>query len=427
MDLVALKKSVENCPCGKEHRFDLKALEVDSGNLNRVGAILHANGFPKRVLVVADNNSMGVSKGIIENLLESGFTVEMRVYDDMKEARMEEVDELRVLLRRVDGILSVGSGSCNDICRYSTFLENKAFAIFATAPSMDGFASDGAPILKNGFKISYQCHQPSIIIADTKILAKAPKVLKQAGFGDMMAKFIAMADWRIANLVHGDYICPKVMQLVRQALAEIVELAPYVSLDDERAVKAIMESLVLSGLCMQFTNTSRPASGAEHVVSHYWECKKLERGEFADYHGKKVGVSTLMIAKIYHKVAEIESVKACKENLDWEEIKRAYGPNLTPEMLSLNTPTITEEIDPSVITEKWQEIRRAIKEEIPSVEELEKLYAQAGATTSIEDIKVDKKLCDDGLKFHPFMRKRVNLTRLLPMLGLDILDLYYND
>ena len=388
MDLVALKKSVENCPCGKEHRFDLKALEVDSGNVNRVGAILNANGFPKRVLVVADNNSMNVSKGIIENLTESGFTVEMRVYDDMKEARMEEVEELRVLLRRVDGILSVGSGSCNDICRYSTFLENKAFAIFATAPSMDGFASDGAPILKNGFKISYQCHQPSIIIADTKILAKAPKVLKQAGFGDMMAKFIAMADWRIANLVHGDYICPKVMQ---------------------------------------FTNTSRPASGAEHVVSHYWECKKLERGEFADYHGKKVGVSTLMIAKIYHKIADMESVVARKENLDWEEVKRAYGPNLTPEMLSLNTPTITEEIDPNVITEKWQEIRRAIKEEIPSVEELEKLYAQAGATTSIEDIKVDKKLCDDGLKYHPFMRKRVNLTRLLPMLGLDILDLYYND
>ena len=84
-----------------------------------------------------------------------------------------------------------------------------------------------------------------------------------------------MADWRIAHLVHGDYICEKVMDLVRRALKEIVELAPFVSGNDERAVKAIMESLVLSGLCMQCTNSSRPASGAEHVVSHYWECKKL--------------------------------------------------------------------------------------------------------------------------------------------------------
>jgi glycerol-1-phosphate dehydrogenase [NAD(P)+] len=426
VDLVALKKSVENCPCGKEHRFDLKALEVDSGNLSRVGEILVANGFPKRILVVADANSLRVSNGIIENLTKSGFVVEMRVYDDMKEAKMEEVDELRILLRRVDGILSVGSGSCNDICRYSTFLEKKAFAIFATAPSMDGFASDGAPILKNGFKISYQCHQPSVIIADTKILAKAPKELKQAGFGDMMAKFIAMADWRIANIVHGDYICPKVMELVRRALSEIVELAPYVSCEDERAVKAIMEALVLSGLCMQFTNTSRPASGAEHVVSHYWECKKLERGEFADYHGKKVGVSTLMIAKIYHKVAQIESVEPRKENLDWEKIKNAYGPNLSPEMMSLNTPPITEEVDLSVIARRWNDIRKSITEEIPTVEELEKLYDLAGATKLIEDIKVDKQLCDDGLVYHPFMRRRINLTRILPMLGLDILDLYYN-
>ena len=427
MNLEALKKSMENCPCGKEHRFDLQVLDVEKGNINRVGQILNNANFPKKILVVADMNTFKATEGIIDNLVENGFEIELRVYNDMKEARMQEVDELRILERRVDGVLSVGSGSCNDICRYSSFLEKKAFAIFATAPSMDGFASDSAPILKDGFKISYQCHQPSIIIADTTILAKAPVELKQAGFGDMMAKYVAMADWRIAHLVHGDYICERVMNLVRTALKEISALAPYVSKDDDRAVKAIMESLVLSGLAMQATNSSRPASGAEHVVSHYWECKKIERGQFADYHGKKVGVSTLMIAKIYHAIAKMKNVKAQKENLDWEKIKQVYGENLAPEMIALNTPTITEEINPDNITNNWEEICKAITEEIPSVEQLLELYAQSGACTDIQSIKVDKQLCDDGLVYHSFMRKRVNLTRIMPMIGVDILDVYYNN
>ena len=425
MDLQALRKSLQNCPCGHTHDFDLKALEVAAGNVNRVGQILKANGFPTRILLVSDTNELLVSDGILRNLKDNGFFVEMRVYDDMKEAAMTEVDELRALERRVDGVLSVGSGSCNDICRYSSYLENKPFAIFATAPSMDGFASDSAPILKDGFKLSYQCRQPQVIIADTTILAQAPDVLKQAGFGDMMAKYVALADWKIAHYVHGDYYCEKVASLIRKALSEIAALAPYVSGKDERAVKAIMESLVLSGIAMQLTHTSRPASGAEHVVSHFWECKKIERGLFAEYHGRKVGVSTLIIADVYHKLARLDKVEAHEEHIDWEEVKRVYGPGLTPSMMALNSPTITTEIKPSDITDNWDKIRKAIEDEIPPVDELKKLYALAKADTTIESVHVDKQLCDDGLRYHAFMRKRINLTRLLPMLGIDILDVYY--
>ena len=424
MDLEKLRKSMENCPCGKDHPFDLKGLEVDSGNLARVATLLDKYDFPKNIMVVTDKNALKASDGILKVLEDGGYKFKLKIYDDMKEARMVEVDELRGLMQDVDGVLSVGSGSCNDICRYSTYLEKKEFAIFGTAHSMDGFASNSAPILKEGFKITYFCHQPSVIIADTKILAKAPVELKRAGFGDMMAKYIAMADWRIATLIYGEHYCARVADLVRDAMKQISALAPYVSCDDESAVKAIMEALALTGIAMQCTGTSRPASGAEHVVSHFWECKKIEKGLFADYHGKKVGVATLMIAEIYHKVADMKNVKARKENVDWDAVKQAYGPNLIGDVMKLNNPTITEEIDPATINEKWDEVVKAIKEEIPPMDKLRELYAQAGAYTTIEDVKVDEKLCEDGLRYHAFMRKRVNLTRLMPMLGLDIVDVY---
>ena len=427
MDLDALSKRMANCECGQAHNFDLEALEVGHGMLSRVGEILKKNDFPRRILMVADGNSYRVTKGLYEQLISCGFIVELRVYDDMKVADMREVEELEKLLARVDGCLSVGTGSVNDICRLSSFRQNKQLAIFATAPSMDGFASDSAPITKNNFKLSYQCCQPRIIIADTEILAQAPTELKAAGFGDVIAKYVAIADWRIAQLVHGDYYCERVAGLVREALSRMVSLADKVSVCDEDAAKAIMETLVLTGVAMQLTRSSRPASGAEHIISHYWECRKLERGVISDYHGKKVGVATLAVADIYHKIAAMKNIKAHKERLDWKDIEAHYGPVLMEDVYKLNRPeTIVDEIDPAVIDKNWSEICRIIKDEIPPVKELVKLYKLAHAAMAPEDIAVDKELFEDGVRYHSFMRRRVTLMRLLSMLDIDPLNVYYS-
>ena len=202
MDLNLIRAKMANCECGQPHEIDLEVLEVGTGILGKAAKILSESHFPKRILMVADVNSFRVTKGLYEQLLEAGFTVELRVYEDTRVADMTAVEELQVLLRRVDGCLSVGSGSVNDICRLSSFRENKQFAIFATAPSMDGFASDSAPITSGNFKLTYPCRQPRIIMADTKILAEAPTELKAAGFGDVIAKYIAIADWMVTGAEH---------------------------------------------------------------------------------------------------------------------------------------------------------------------------------------------------------------------------------
>lgn len=427
MDLDKLRAEMADCECGHKHDFDLEGLYIGSGVINDVGAILKKHDFPRRILMAADGNSFRVTAGLYERLLGDGFTVELRVYDDMKVADMREVEELEKLLARADGCLSVGTGSVNDICRLASFRVGKQFAIVATAPSMDGFASDSAPITKDGFKTSHPCRQPRVIIADTKILAESPNELKAAGFGDVMAKYIAIADWRVAALLHGDYYCERVAALVRRALEKMASLADKVSVRSEEAAGAIMETLVLTGIAMQLAKCTRPASGTEHIISHYWECKKLEMGKISDYHGKKVGVATLVVADIYHKLARLNSVSAHREKPDWADIQAHYGPVLTPDMMKLNEPdTIVNEMEPRLIEEKWSEIRNIIEEEIPSVQKLEKLYAAAGAVTSPEEIAVDRGLFEDGIKYHIYMRRRVTIMRLLPMLDIDPWSVYNN-
>lgn len=427
MDLKKIVSDMENCECGLEHKIDLETLEVGEGIIVKVGDILKKGGFPTKILMVADVNSYRVTSGLYERLVGEGFTVELRVFDDKKVASIEDVNELRTILSHADGLLSVGTGSINDICRYSSYLENKPLAIVATAPSMDGFASDSAPIMFGGFKISVQCRQPKIIIADTKILAESPAVLKAAGFGDVMAKYIGIADWRVANILHGDYYCERVAQFVRDAVAKMVALADKVQTNNPEAAGAVMEALVLTGCAMQLAKCTRPASGAEHIISHYWECKKLQRGVISDFHGKKVGVATLICSTMYHNLTRLESVKAQKETLDWEAIEAHYGADLMDDVRKLNLPdTIINEIDPKLVEEKWGEIVQIIKEEIPTPEQLIALYDIVGAVKTNADIAVDDQLFVDGIEYSPYMRRRVTIMRLLPMIGITPYDAYKN-
>ena len=151
MDLNKIVAGLENCPCGKTHTFFTKAIEIGSGITKNTGKILRDNGFRDTLLLVADENTIAAAAGIRESLAEAGFKVKEQIYDNLMYARAEQVEELVALSADVEGIISVGTGSLNDICRVTAYQTGKNFCIFATAPSMDGFASDTAPIIKNNF------------------------------------------------------------------------------------------------------------------------------------------------------------------------------------------------------------------------------------------------------------------------------------
>lgn len=425
MDLQVLLDSLKNCPCGKEHTFDTKVVEIYSGLTADAGKILDRAGFPKKLLLVADDNTLGVSekRGLTSALAASGFELKKLIYKDMKYARVEQVREVEALAADVEGIISVGTGSLNDICRVASFELGKKFCIFATAPSMDGFASDTAPIIENNFKTSWKARQPMVILADTAILAESPAELKSAGYGDMVAKYLGIVDWKIAHLLINEYYCQNVANVTMNALKKCISLTDRVTENDEEAAGAIMEALVLSGLGMKLATSSRPASGAEHVVSHYWECYKVTRGIWPEFHGKKVGVATLLVNRIYRNIAKrVKSIDPVPDAPDWPDVYSHFTPEQIPDVKKLNDPNICEEIDLDHFRAVWPEIRRLILTELPDDGVLLDEMKRAGCALTPEEVHVDRQLLEDGLRYHAYMRHRIILTRLLPMLGLDPLD-----
>ena len=423
MDLKRILHTLENCPCGKKHTFATKVVEIAHGVTARTGELLRGAGFASNLLLVSDRDAMAAADGVLDSLLKAGFAVKQLVFDKMMYARIEQVREVEALLSDVEGVLAVGTGSVNDICRVASFNKQKKFAIFATAPSMDGFASDTAPIIENNFKNSFFVEQPSVSLADTAVLAKAPAELKAAGFGDMIAKYIGIADWRISHILTGEYYCPAVADITMQGVNKVMALADRVREENEEAAGSIMEGLILSGLGMKLAGCSRPASGAEHVVSHYWECYKLARGIWPEFHGKKVGVASVIINRIYRNIADrVVTVQPTADKTDWDAVYAAFDPSQHEEVRRLNTPTITDKIDPAILQERWPRIRAIIKEVLPSDSEMMRLMQAAGAVTEPADVHVSPDLLEKGLRYHAYMRYRVLLTRLLPMLGLDIMD-----
>ncbi len=412
LDLVKMREGFSNCECGRKHELTIKDIVVESGAVKRVGEILLRNGFKKKLLLVADNNTLRAADGIIDSLKD--FELEYKIYENLREATVREVQKIKDLLEDVDGVISVGTGSLNDICRKAAAEVDKPLCIFATAASMDGFASYNAPLTDGNFKVTYEAKSPEVIIADTKILAAAPKELKSAGFGDMVGKYVGLIDWQVSALITGEYYCEKVANLTRLATDKIMALADRVTADDEESAAAVFEALLLTGIGMGFTKTSRPASGTEHITSHFWECKKLLEGKISDFHGKKVGVATLAILKIYGELYKKEKIAAHKEVIDWEDVLFHYG-ELKDEVIKLNTPdTITDGIEPKTIEEKWQKIREIVAA-VPTYEQVLDAMKKAECALTYEDIAVSRKLYEEGLKYHPYMRRRLSLLRLSKM------------
>ncbi|MBR2616284.1 MAG: iron-containing alcohol dehydrogenase [Clostridia bacterium] len=402
------------CDCGLCHDTAIRDIRIASGLVHRVGEILKENGFPKRLLLVADENTLKAADGILESLSE--FEVELHLFPALRVAEMCHVEGLEEKLRdREIGVLSVGTGSVNDPCRLAAARQNKPLCIFATAPSMDGFASYGSPIVAKGFKCSYDAKSPEVIIGDTRILAESPSELKSAGFGDMIAKYVGLVDWQISSLLTGERYCEKVATLTREAVDELLGMADLVTERDEATAGKIFEALLKTGVGMSFMKNSRPASGAEHVICHLLECVELQKGIIPNYHGDDVGVATLELLRRYGELAELPAITAKKEQVDWDAVFDFYGP-LASEAKSVNFPdNIIDAVSPEALEAAWPEIRRIIRS-VPDYETCRDAMARAGCRLTVSDIGKDEALFRDCVRYSPFMRRRLTLLRMHEMI-----------
>ena len=296
-----------SCACGKSHKVDIQAIRVGSGVMQELPGILRDLGA-SHIFLVADNYTYEAAGRQVEQLLDqAGLAYHKRVFQTETPLVPNEYalgSVLAAMTSQDDMLLAVGSGTLNDVTKYVSARTGVPYVIAATAPSMDGYASTVAPTILDGVKTTLPAGYPAAIVADVDILKDAPMPMLTAGFGDIIGKFTSLADWRLSHQLNGEYYCPEVAGVIEAAVETCAANAKALAQREPQAIQAVTEALILSGLAMGMVGVSRPASGAEHQMAHYWEMDALRRGEEHPLHGNAVGVGTVLAASLYEMAAE---------------------------------------------------------------------------------------------------------------------------
>lgn len=341
-----------DCPaCGRKHAISTQMMEEAPEMARKIGQYLPNLGLAGTCVVVMDDNTKAAAGNDLLAGLES-YSPKTVLFtrDDLHADEQALGTLLLALSEKPDFIVSCGSGTLTDIARYNSYMTGIPFVSYATAASVDGFASGSTPLLDNGFKTTYPGTAPRGIFYDADVLAAAPDQMTAAGFGDVLAKIIALIDWRLAYVAEDEPYCPLIAAIVDRAVESCLDLAddlavrPAASEADHRARgKAcvnLVDTLSLTGIAMQMMGTSRPASGAEHHISHLLEMRDIQQHKTGSLHGDKVGIGTLISMVLYSKLFENRSLPTQRPHLAadlWEkEVRRVYGP-LADQAIAKNT------------------------------------------------------------------------------------------
>jgi glycerol-1-phosphate dehydrogenase [NAD(P)+] len=190
--------------------------------------------------------------------------------------------------------VAVGSGTINDLVKRAAFEADLPYIAVGTAASMDGYTASGAALIHEGVKQTFACSAPVAVVTDLDILCAAPRPMTASGYGDLVGKVTAGADWLIADALGVEPIDPPVWEMVQGPLRDMIADPARFQRGEPEAIEQLFYGLIITGLAIQRSGSTRPASGSEHQFSHLWEMRGLEHeGEFVS-HGFKVGMGSIV-------------------------------------------------------------------------------------------------------------------------------------
>lgn len=420
------------CTCGKEHDVAIDDVVIGKGVLARLPEFVAKYGA-KKPFILADRNTYKAAGEQVVGLLNDHDIPHSRYVFPNDHLEPDEQAVGSAVMHfdpACDLIIGVGSGVINDIGKILSSVTGKPYVIVGTAPSMDGYASATSSMSRDGLKVSLPSRCADVIIGDTDVLKQAPEHMLKSGLGDMLAKYVSIAEWRIAHLVTGEYYCERVAELIRTAVKKCVDNAAGLLKREEAAVEAVFEGLVIGGVAMAYAGVSRPASGVEHYFSHVWDMRGLEFGTRVDLHGIQCAMATLKAVELYEAVKQIKPDKekafaavAAFDLEEWNAQLRSFLGNsgetmIAQEQKERKYDRSTHPARFETIVNNWQNILAILDEELPTAAELGKVMDTIGISRDLNALGVDRECAKLTFKATKDIRDKYVLSRLAWDLGI---------
>ncbi len=409
-----------------------QAVTIDDQAVAHLVEFCREKGLDKLFMVADRNTYAAQGKAVEEALLAAGFDLKRTVFTN-EEVIADAAHVFDVLIAAGGDsrtYIAVGSGTLTDITRFASHRTHSQFISVPTAPSVDGFASIGAPLIVHGVKITVICQAPLAIFADLNTLCQAPPAMIAAGFADMLGKLTSIADWRIGRLLWNEPYDEAIAQRTLDAVQICVDNVDAIGQGSPAGISRLLDALLESGYCMLDFGSSRPASGAEHHYSHYWEMKLLRDGRPAILHGAKVGVATVLVASLYDEIRRLtrDQVSDLLEAATWparaEEVARmeaAYG-DLAADIVAEHkafldlSPADVDTLKRKILAH-WDEIQ-AIAAQVPPAAVVADLLRRVGGPTIAAELGFDDDERDLAIANGHYLRDRFTVRKLVKALGI---------
>ena len=301
------------CACGKTHRIEPREVVYNEHALDQLPGICARAAAGRRAVVLMDERTRAVAGcdacrrlahdtwRVVEVVVPDGARGGTPVCDDITK------DLLYPRAGEADLIVSVGSGVINDLGKWIAGDMGVPFVCFATAASMNGYASANVAPTVAGVKTLVRARPAVAVAAVPEIIENAPSEMTASGLGDVLAKSVSSTDWRLNHLLFDDYYCARSVGLIADIEPLYLDHPADLKTRTPRALAALFKSLLLTGAAMTMAETSAPSSGGEHMIGHTLDMMSSVDGVPHDLHGRQVGVGTVLASELYRRVLALES------------------------------------------------------------------------------------------------------------------------
>ena len=402
---------------GESFRVPYKSIVIADDMRGREAELVAPLGLGRKIAVVSDASTHRVLGQRVEEALATIAEVASVVLERPKadDATIAIVAERT---RGADGVVAVGSGTINDVCKYVTFADGRPYAVFATAPSMNGYTSTTASVTSHtGLKTSLRAHAPLGVFVDLTVNASAPTYLIAAGLGDSLCRSTAQVDWWLSHRLFDTEYTSLPFRLQTPDESYMLEHAPGLAQSDVTSVAYLHRVLALVGLGVSFVGTTHHGSMGEHQISHYIDCFAGERHP-GTRHGQQVGVASLTMARLQHRLfASDAPPRVMPTRIDEADMIRRCGfENAQQCLVEWRKKALGEE-SASALNAKlariWPELRRECAAFMLPVETMTGALESAGGPVTAAGLRLDPDFYREAVLHAREMRNRYSVLDLL--------------
>ncbi len=398
----------------------------------RLAAFARAEGAALCLLICDDNTYPAGGEHVTRELVEAGLMVQHHRFGP---GPIDGTDTLGDEVARgadgVDLVVAVGSGTLTDLAKYAGDKLKRPVLLYPTAASMNGYTSGITALKVRGLKRTLPCTPAAGIFANPEHVATAPQRMTAAGVADFLSKCSSSTDWRASHILQDVAFDPKAREFFEGIQERLIEAAPHVGRGDPEAVALALEALLLSGFSMVIAGSSAPASGGEHLISHYLDMKSALHGTPHDLHGTQVGVATVHCLGLWEKIMALTPDAISIERLigarpsdaqvsAW--IREDWGAEVGPEV---QAQWDAKKMDAAALRKFLERIRkelprmqRELPQDLLSSAVVARAIRESGGPTSPEDLEAPVEEYRNALTRARYIRNRFTVLDLAQDLGL---------